>query len=182
MNKKHLAVYIMEILAGIILLGLGVAGKLDEFWSGMGGALIGIGTMRLVQIVCYQKNEAYRENVNTERNDERNRFLHMKAWQLTAGWFTITDDSTVTRTYTKKATTPSGTQGAWYLTKITDTVGNSVIFTFDSSLRPTKVSVKPNGLTQIDFLDLYYYSSGRLRMINNYTTKESVVFRYSDTY
>ena len=41
MNKKHLAVYIIEILAGIILLGLGVAGKVDEFWSGMGGALIG---------------------------------------------------------------------------------------------------------------------------------------------
>ena len=89
MNKKHLAVYIIEILAGIILLGLGVAGKLDEFWSGMGGALIGVGGMNLIRIIRYQKNEEYRENVNTQRNDERNQFLHMKAWQLTAGWFTM---------------------------------------------------------------------------------------------
>ena len=89
MNKKHLAVYIMEILAGIVLLGLGVAGKVDEFWSGMGGALIGVSAMRMTQMIRYQKNEEYRENVNTQRNDERNQFLHMKAWQLTAGWFTM---------------------------------------------------------------------------------------------
>ena len=89
MNKKHLAVYIIEILAGIILLGLGVAGKVDEFWSGMGGALIGVSAMRMTQMIRYQKNEEYRENVNTQRNDERNQFLHMKAWQLTAGWFTM---------------------------------------------------------------------------------------------
>jgi hypothetical protein len=65
MNKKHLAVYIIEILAGIVLLGLGVAGKVDEFWSGMGGALIGVGAMRMTQMIRYQKNEEYRENVNT---------------------------------------------------------------------------------------------------------------------
>ena len=87
MSKKRFVVQILEIVAGIILLGLGIAGKVDEFWSGMGGALIGVGAMRLIQIIRYQKSEEYRENVNTERNDERNRFLHMKAWQLTAGWF-----------------------------------------------------------------------------------------------
>ena len=89
MPKKRILIQILEILAGIVLLGLGIAGKADEFWSGMGGALIGVGTMRLVQTVRYQNNEAYRENVNTQRNDERNQFLHMKAWQLTAGWFTM---------------------------------------------------------------------------------------------
>ena len=87
MSKKRIVIQILEILAGIILLGLGIAGIVDEFWSGMGGALIGVGAMRLIQIIRYQKSEEYRENVNTERNDERNRFLHMKAWQLTAGWF-----------------------------------------------------------------------------------------------
>ena len=89
MSKKRLAILVVEILAGIILLGLGIAGIVDEFWSGMGGALIGVGAMRLIQIIRYQKSEEYRENVNTERNDERNRFLHMKAWQLTAGWFVV---------------------------------------------------------------------------------------------
>lgn len=89
MLKKRMIVQIVEILAGIILLGLGIAGRVDEFWSGMGGALIGVGAMHLIQIIRYQNNEEYRENVNTERNDERNRFLHMKAWQLAAGWFTM---------------------------------------------------------------------------------------------
>ena len=89
MSKKRFVVQILEIVAGIILLGLGIAGIVDEFWSGMGGALIGVGAMYLVQNIRYQKNPDYRENVNTERNDERNRFLHMKAWQMAGGWFVI---------------------------------------------------------------------------------------------
>ena len=89
MSKKRMIVQIVEIVAGFILLGLAVAGKVDEFWSGMGGALIGVGAMRMTQIIRYQKSEEYRENVNTQRNDERNQFLHMKAWQLTAGWFVM---------------------------------------------------------------------------------------------
>ena len=89
MSKKRIVVQILEIVAGIILLGLGIAGKVDEFWSGMGGALIGVGAMYLVQNIRYQKNPDYRENVNTERNDERNKFLNMKAWQMTGSWFVI---------------------------------------------------------------------------------------------
>ena len=89
MLKKRIIVQLCEIVAGVILLGLGIAGKVDEFWSGMGGALIGVGAMYLVQNIRYQKNPDYRENVNTERNDERNRFLHMKAWQMAGGWFVI---------------------------------------------------------------------------------------------
>ena len=89
MSKKRIVIQIVEIVVGIILLGLGIAGKVDEFWSGMGGALIGVGAMYLVQTVRYHKNEAYRENTDTERNDERNKFLQMKSWQMTAGWFTM---------------------------------------------------------------------------------------------
>ena len=89
MSKKRIIVQILEILAGIVLLGLGIAGKVDEFWSGMGGALIGVGAMYLVQNIRYQKSADYRENVNTQRNDERNQFLHMKAWQMVGSWFVI---------------------------------------------------------------------------------------------
>ena len=89
MSKKRIVIQILEILAGIILLGLAVAEKVDEFWSGMGGALIGVGVMRLVQMVRYQNNEEYRENMDTERNDERNKFLQMKSWQMAAGCFTM---------------------------------------------------------------------------------------------
>ena len=89
MLKKRIIVQLCEIVAGVILLGLGIAGKVDEFWSGMGGALIGVGGMYLVQNIRYQKNPDYRENVNTERNDERNKSLNMRAWQMAGGWFVI---------------------------------------------------------------------------------------------
>ena len=49
MSKKRMIVQIMEIVGGIILLGLGVTGKLDEFWSGMGGALMAVGLLRVIQ-------------------------------------------------------------------------------------------------------------------------------------
>lgn len=87
MSKKRIVIQILEILAGFVLLGMGIAGKVDEFWSGMGGALIGIGSLYMIQSIRCQKNEEYRETMNAERNDERNQFLSMKAWQWAGGWF-----------------------------------------------------------------------------------------------
>lgn len=89
MSKKRIVIQILEIVAGVVLFGLGVAGRVDEFWSGMGGALIGVGSIYLIQTIRYQKNEEYRENVKTKRSDERNQFLAMKAWHLTSTWFVI---------------------------------------------------------------------------------------------
>jgi uncharacterized membrane protein len=89
MSKKRIVIQILEIVAGAVLLGLSIAGRVDEFWSGAGGALIGVGAIYLIQTIRYQKNEAYRENMDAEQNDERNKFLAMKAWQLTGGWFVI---------------------------------------------------------------------------------------------
>ncbi len=65
---------------GISLIVLGCLEKVDSFWSGMGGALIAVGAMRLVQSLRYQKNEEYREKVDTELADERNQFIRNKAW------------------------------------------------------------------------------------------------------
>ncbi len=102
---------------------------------------------------------------------------------LTNGNIIITDDSKITRTFTKKSSNPSSTVlGAWYLTKITDVSGNSVIFTYDSNIRPTKVSIQPNGLNAIDFLNIYYNSTGRISGIYNPTSKEGAAFRYSTDY
>lgn len=89
MTKKRMILQVVYILAGVVLLGLGIAGKVDEFWSGLGGGLTGVGAMYLVQNIRYQRNPEYRENVNTERNDERNKFLSMKAMQMAAGWFIV---------------------------------------------------------------------------------------------
>jgi predicted histidine transporter YuiF (NhaC family) len=56
------------------------AGILDDFWRGMSVALISIGISRTVHIVRYSKDEAYREKMETEKNDERSHFLRNKAW------------------------------------------------------------------------------------------------------
>ena len=65
----------------------------------------------------------------------------------------IADDSKTVRAFSKTSSNPSGTSGAWYLSTITDKSGNAVVFTYDTSTyKPTKVSIKPYGSSQIDFL------------------------------
>ena len=78
-NRRILA-NIIYIILGVILFGLGLAGKLDPFWSGMGGALIAVGAVRIVQYFRLRNNEAYRQQREIEAKDERNRFIANKAW------------------------------------------------------------------------------------------------------
>ena len=46
----------------------------------MGTALIFVACLRLVQIYRFRNNDTYREMVETETADERNRFIRSKAW------------------------------------------------------------------------------------------------------
>ena len=68
------------IIVGSILIGLGFAGKVDEFWNGMGSALLVIGVIQISRRYRLDKNEAYREKMEIETNDERNKFIRNKAW------------------------------------------------------------------------------------------------------
>ena len=99
------------------------------------------------------------------------------------GSLSITDDSKQVRVFTKKNSIPDTTvSGAWYLSKIIDESGNAIYFTLDTYFRPTKVSLIPKDGAQIDFLEISYYSTGKLKMIYNPASKDAVVFRYSSTY
>ena len=71
---------IIYIIFGVILLVLGMLEVVDSFWSGMGGALIAVGVVRSIHILRYRNDESYRENMETEMKDERNRFIRNKAW------------------------------------------------------------------------------------------------------
>lgn len=77
--KKYL-VSVLYIVIGAILLALGFAGKVDEFWNGMGSALLVMGVIQFVRFYRFEKNDAYREKIETEANDERNHFIRNKAW------------------------------------------------------------------------------------------------------
>lgn len=87
--KRNLYLSICWIVLGAALIGCGVAGVLDEYWSGMGGAFVFVGVLRSLWVVRLHRNEAYREKFETEHNDERNRFLSGKAWAWAGYLFVI---------------------------------------------------------------------------------------------
>ena len=80
MKIKGYLVSIVYIILGVMLIGLGFAGKVDEFWNGMGSALLVIGVIQLIRRYRLDRNEAYREKIEIETNDERNKFIRNKAW------------------------------------------------------------------------------------------------------
>ena len=77
---RRIGAVIVYLILGSILIALGIAGVVDEFWCGMGTSLVLMGMLYLIHFFRLQKDEHYREREETERNDERNRFLRNKAW------------------------------------------------------------------------------------------------------
>ena len=86
---KKVMVSVLWIMIGIILIGLAFAGKVDEFWNGMGSGLLIVGILQLIRFYRFQNNENYREKVEIEQNDERNRFIRNKAWAWAGYMFVI---------------------------------------------------------------------------------------------
>ena len=78
-NKRNIYPAIC-LLLGLPLMGMSIAGLLDEFWSGMGSALVIVGAMRLLRNFRLSKNEDYREKMEIQATDERLRFIRNKAW------------------------------------------------------------------------------------------------------
>ena len=87
MDKKNIYP-IALIIAGLVLFSLGFAEIVDEFWSGMGSALLVMGIIRLLRFYRLKKNDSYREKMETAVTDERNQFIRMKAWSW-AGYLFI---------------------------------------------------------------------------------------------
>ena len=88
-SNKRLIASIVEIAIGAVLLVCAFGGLLDEFWSGMGTALIVVGGLFLIRQVRYKTNESYRQSVDVEVNDERNKYLSMKAWSWAGYLFVL---------------------------------------------------------------------------------------------
>ena len=80
MKERKSWLSIIYVIIGIVLIGFGCFEIVDEFWSGMGSALMVIGVLRLVRSYRFSKNEAYRERIEIEEKDERNHFIRNKAW------------------------------------------------------------------------------------------------------
>ena len=90
MNKdKRLIAGIVEVIIGLILTLCGHYGMIDAYWSGMGTALVFVGVIFIFRQLRYKTNEEYKEQVDIEVNDERNKYLRMKAWASAGYWFVL---------------------------------------------------------------------------------------------
>ena len=86
---KRMIANIVEIVVGVILTILGYTGVVDSYWNGMGTALIFVGIIFLFRTFRYKTNTEYKEKVDVEVNDERNKYLRMMAWSWTGYVFVI---------------------------------------------------------------------------------------------
>lgn len=89
MYRKNWISTVILIGFGVLLNGLYFAGLADDFWSGLGTAFIFAAAVRLVRMLKYKNNSQYREKVDIEVNDERNRYLALKAWAWAGYWFVL---------------------------------------------------------------------------------------------
>lgn len=84
-NNKKLLLSIFWVVLGAVLLGLSVAEILDSsLYAGTGGGLIAVGALQIARNMKYRRDPVYREKLDTEFSDERNRFLRMKSWSWAA--------------------------------------------------------------------------------------------------
>lgn len=89
MRKVRLISSILEIIIGITLVICSFLNLVDDFWSGFGVSFIIIGALFLMRNIKYHTNEKYREEIDVQNTDERNKFISMKAWSWAGYLFVI---------------------------------------------------------------------------------------------
>ncbi len=89
MKKKEIIFAIIWLLLGLALTVLSFLETLDQFWSGMGSALLVIGTVRLLRGYRLSKSDTYREQREVAETDERFHFIRTKAWSWAGYLFII---------------------------------------------------------------------------------------------
>ena len=87
-DNKRLFLSVFWVILGAVLLIVAVTKKLDSRYAGMGGGLLVVGALQIARNLRYRRDPAYREKIDTEVSDERNRFLRMKSWSW-AGYITV---------------------------------------------------------------------------------------------
>ena len=88
-NDRRMIASICCVVLGAVLLALGILEVVDEFWSGMGGALIVVGILQVVRFFRYRNNEEYRQKAEIANKDERNHFIRNKAWAWSGYLFVL---------------------------------------------------------------------------------------------
>ena len=79
-NNRRIFLSIFWVLLGIGLCIAYFVTKLDEYWNSLGIAFIAVGIVQIMRWGRYMLNPEYREKMEVESKDERNRYLATKAW------------------------------------------------------------------------------------------------------
>lgn len=88
MNQR-LALSIFWVLLGLTLCICHITGLIEDFWSGMGAALMVVGLLQVLRQARYRTDREYRDTFDTEARDERNCFLSNRAWAWAGYWFVL---------------------------------------------------------------------------------------------
>lgn len=86
---RNIIINTVYIVVGIVLVTLTLTNKIDNIFLGFGSGLIGVGAVLLFRAIKYHTNQKYKEQIDTENNDERNRYISMKAWSWAGYLFII---------------------------------------------------------------------------------------------
>ena len=89
MKKKDIVFGVIWLLLGLVLTVLCCLETLDEYWSGMGSALMVVGIVRLLRSYRLSRSETYREKREVAETDERLHFIRNKAWAWAGYLFII---------------------------------------------------------------------------------------------
>ena len=92
-NNKRLALSVFWVVLGAALMVLSLTEVLDSsIYAGMGGALIAVGILQILRNMKYRRDPEYKEKIDTEAQDERNRFIRSKSWAWT-GYIVVLAES-----------------------------------------------------------------------------------------
>ena len=89
MKSRRFVLDIVYIAVGAVLLYLSCTGVLSEAFGGFGGGRAAIGILQTVKNIRYATNDEYKEKTDIEVNDERNKYIRMKAWSWAGYMFVI---------------------------------------------------------------------------------------------
>jgi len=89
MKNKRLILGIVYITVGLLLSVLSFTLVIDEWWQSFGVAIFIVGVVDIFRHRKYVTNAEYREKVDLSNNDERIRFLSMKAWSWAGYMFVL---------------------------------------------------------------------------------------------
>ena len=81
-NNRRLALSIFWAVLGVVLIVLSVTEVLDS------SLYAAVGILQCIRNVRYRKDTEYREKIDIELKDERNRYLRMKSWAW-AGYIVV---------------------------------------------------------------------------------------------